>query len=83
MAMAVIVDNVATIRISRAFMDWILSGLYQPLTLDSGVTLDPPLRPSCHKDTKTDLTLGRSVALLAQPHPKCPFQVRLRRVRAY
>jgi len=25
---------------------------------------------------------SRSVALLAQPHPKCPFQVVLRRVRA-
>ena len=25
--------------------------------------------------TKTDQTLGRSVALLAQLHPKCPFQV--------
>jgi len=35
------------------------------------------------KDTKTDQTLGRSVALLAPLHPKCPFQVRLRRVRAF
>src|ERR671913_1310155 len=26
-------------------------------------------------NTKTDLTCGRSVALLAPPHPKCPFQV--------
>ena len=34
------------------------------------------------ESTKTDLTLGRSVALLAPPHPKCPFQVEHRRVRA-
>jgi len=34
------------------------------------------------RDTKTDQTLGRSVALLAQLHPKCPFQVEPRRVRA-
>jgi hypothetical protein len=27
------------------------------------------------ENTKTDQTLGRSVALLAQLHPKCPFQV--------
>ena len=41
------------------------------------------LRPSCHEDTKTDQTHGRSVALLAPPHPKCPFQVGLQRVRAF
>ena len=34
-------------------------------------------------NTKTDLTLGRSVALIAPLHPKCPFQVRHRRVRAF
>jgi hypothetical protein len=34
------------------------------------------------RSTKTDQTLGRSVALLAQSHPKCPFQVERRRVRA-
>jgi hypothetical protein len=49
---------------------------------DSENTLDPPLRPSCSKNTKTDQTHGRSVALLAQLHPKCPFQAELLRVRA-
>ena len=34
------------------------------------------------KNTKTDQTHGRSVALLAPRHPKCPFQVELLRVRA-
>ena len=34
------------------------------------------------RNTKTDQTHGRSVALLAPLHPKCPFQVVLRRVRA-
>ena len=33
-------------------------------------------------NTKTDQTHGRSVALLALRHPKCPFQVELLRVRA-
>ena len=33
-------------------------------------------------NTKTDQTHGRSVALLALPHPKCPIQVELLRVRA-
>ena len=32
-------------------------------------------------NTKTDLTHRRSVALLAQPHPKCPFQAGRLRVR--
>ena len=32
-------------------------------------------------NTKTDLTYRRSVALLAQPHPKCPFQAGRLRVR--
>ncbi|GIW20594.1 MAG: hypothetical protein KatS3mg065_0890 [Chloroflexota bacterium] len=37
----------------------------------------------CGEHTKTDLTaMSRSVALLARPHPKCPIQVRLPRVRA-
>ena len=59
------------------------SGNYQPFA-DSGATLVPPLRPSRPwGNTKTDLTLGRSVALIALPHPKCPFQVWLLRVRAY
>ena len=31
--------------------------------------------PRFVRSTKTDQTLGRSVALLAQLHPKCPFQV--------
>ena len=34
------------------------------------------------RNTKTDQTHGRSVALLAPLHPKCPFQVELLRVRA-
>jgi len=32
-------------------------------------------------NTKTDLTHRRSVALTAQPHPKCPFQAGRLRVR--
>jgi hypothetical protein len=32
-------------------------------------------------NTKTDLTHRRSVALLARPHPKCPFQAGRLRVR--
>lgn len=49
---------------------------YQPLALCSGVTL-VLLAVSAFPggNTKTDQTLGRSVALLAQLHPKCPFQV--------
>jgi hypothetical protein len=35
----------------------------------------PPRGPRASESTKTDQTLGRSVALLAQLHPKCPFQV--------
>ena len=42
------------------------------------VLLDGPRVP---EDTKTDLTHSRSVALLAQPHPKCPFQAGRPRVR--
>jgi len=42
------------------------------------VLLDGPRVP---EDTKTDLTHRRSVALLAQPHPKCPFQAGRPRVR--
>jgi len=48
----------------------------------SGCTLVPPCGLRA-RDTKTDLTHGRSVALLAPPHPKCPFQVWLQRVRAF
>ena len=49
---------------------------YQPLTLCSGVTLVLlAVFVLLSRNTKTDQTLGRSVALLAQPHPKCPFQV--------
>jgi hypothetical protein len=33
--------------------------------------------------TKTDQSDGRSVALIAPPHPKCPFQVGHLRVRAF
>ena len=47
-----------------------------------GLHARPPSRPSCPQNTKTDQTHGRSVALLALPHPKCPFQVELLRVRA-
>jgi hypothetical protein len=56
---------------------------YQPFWADSGFTLDPPSRPSCSTNTKTDQTRGRSVALLTRLHPKCPFQVKLLRVRAF
>jgi hypothetical protein len=45
------------------------------------VLLAVPVSP--FRNTKTDQTLGRSVALLAQLHPKCPFQVKPRRVRAF
>ena len=48
---------------------------YQPLTLCSGVTLVLLAVFVLLGNTKTDQTLGRSVALVAQPHPKCPFQV--------
>src|SRR4051794_4123482 len=39
-------------------------------------------RVPCLGITKTDLTRGRSVALLTRLHPKCPFQVELLRARA-
>ena len=71
-------DSATTTREILAF----IGRSYQPLMTDSENTLDPPLRPSCSKNTKTDQTHGRSVALLALPHPKCPFQVELLRVRA-
>ena len=55
---------------------------YQPLICASACTL-VLLAAFVRQRTKTDLTLGRSVALLALPHPKCPFQVEHRRVRAF
>lgn len=56
---------------------------YQPLMLCSGVTLVLlAVFVLVLRNTKTDQTICRSVALLAQLHPKCPFQVEPRRVRA-
>ena len=53
----------------------------QPLA-DSAVTLASFCGPRAPGgNTKTDQTRGRSVALLAPLHPKCPFQVVLLRVR--
>jgi hypothetical protein len=60
------------------------SSPYQPLTLFSGFTLVLlAVLVSSPDDTKTDQTLGRSVALVARRHPKCPFQVARLRVRAF
>ena len=56
---------------------------YQPFRVFSGCTLVLLAVLVLPRNTKTDQTLGRSVALLAQLHPKCPFQVESRRVRAY
>jgi hypothetical protein len=65
----------------RTIRSRILGTRYQAFA-DSGATLDPPGGLRVLGNTKTDLTLGRSVALVAPLHPKCPIQVRHRRVRA-
>ena len=57
---------------------------YQPLLSgfgDSRSILLSGLRAP--RSTKTDQTHSRSVALLTRLHPKCPFQVKLLRVRAF
>ena len=59
-------------------------GIYQPLTTVSAYTLDPPCGPRVSRETRKPTRLiSRSVALLARLHPKCPFQVKLLRVRAF
>ena len=73
-------ESVISSRVILTFIGLILL-VYQGFEADSGVTfvlLDGPRVP---EDTKTDLTRSRSVALLAQPHPKCPFQAGRPRVR--
>ena len=79
--LAAIMATLASATMTRDILAFI-GRSYQPLAIISGLTLDPPSRPSCSKNTKTDQTRGRSVALLAPLHPKCPFQVELLRVRA-
>ena len=58
---------------------------YQPLLSISVFTLDPPCGPrvSLGETRKPTRLMGRSVALLTRLHPKCPFQVKLLRVRAF
>jgi len=73
-------ESVISSRVILTFIGLILL-VYQGFEADSGVIfvlLDGPRVP---EDTKTDLTHRRSVALLAQPHPKCPFQAGRPRVR--
>jgi hypothetical protein len=58
---------------TRNTMAFIGKVLYQPLETNWGLTLAPPSRPP-RTNAKTDRTAGgRSVALLAQLHPKCPI----------
>ena len=56
---------------------------YQPLRDISGLTLDPPLRPSCSKkhENRPDLWVGRLHYSLC-PTPSAHFRWRLLRVRA-
>ena len=56
---------------------------YQPFWVDSAIHARSSLAASRSVNTKTDLTHSRSVALLTRLHPKCPFQVKLLRVRAF
>ena len=70
-----------TIRATWAFM----LGYLPALGCRFGKHARSSLRPSrfLGRNTKTDQTHGRSVALLTRLHPKCPFQVELLRVRAF
>ena len=53
---------------------------YQPLTADSAFIECLPRGLRVTRGNRPD-KMGRSVAPLAQLHPKCPFQVVLQRVR--
>jgi len=46
---------------------------YQPLTTISVLTLDPPLRPSCSKNTKTDRTCGSVGCTTRSAPPQVPI----------
>ena len=66
-------------RDSLAFIGWSLPALDDGFGRSRSILLRGP---RVLRNTKTDQTHGRSVALLAPLHPKCPFQVELLRVRA-
>ena len=76
-----IMATLASVAKARAIRIFIGRSSYQPLA-DSGATMVLLRGFVFAVNTKTDLTNRRSVALVAPPHPKCPFQVGLRRVRA-
>ena len=79
-AVAAIALSVIASRMIRAFMSNALLDL-EALKGAIGLHARSSSRPPCPpRDTKTDQTHGRSVALIAQPHPKCPFQVGLQRI---
>ena len=78
MAIAAIADRVTASLEMRVFT----VRPYQPLALVSAFTLDPPRGPRALRHENRPDWLGRSVALLAPLHPKCPFQVMHQRVRA-
>ena len=77
-AIMAMLDSVTKTRTNLAFI--VVS--YQPLMDISADTRCLLQRPSCFQEheNRPDF-VGRSVALLAPPHPKCPFQVVLLRVR--
>jgi hypothetical protein len=72
------VDTVIRTRVMRAFMA-VLPAFVDGLGLHDRSS-STGLR--ARENTKTDQIHGRSGAQVAQLHPKCPFQVGLRRVRA-
>ena len=66
-------------RVIRTFMELFLPALENGFGIHARSSFASLASSGTRKPTRL---IGRSVALLALPHPKCPFQVELLRVRA-
>jgi len=69
--MAATADSVSASLARRAFIA--VPSPLPTLELSFRLHAHPPCGLRAIETRKTDLTAGRSVALVAQPHPKCPF----------